>query len=1060
MRFDMVVACAVMISRQVGILLGAILVTVMLEASASAQQASDFNAIQKKANELIEAHNYPAALAEAQKLEAGVKARFGVDHVNYSTALGMMARVYQKQGNYREAEGFYKRALAIREKALGQSHPGLNPFLNNLADVYQSLRKYGEAEELLNRALAIKEKALGQSHPDVALALTNLANAYQRQHKYEQAEGLYKRALAIREKALGPSHPDVGESLDDLANMYTKQERYTEAESLYKRALTTWEGKRIPATALGTLNNLANIYEHQGKYEEAEAYHKRALAIGEEKLGKDHPYVANTLNNLALVYEKRGKYGEAEGFYKRALTIKEAKLGKDHPSVADTLSNLAHLYEVNRKYENAEELYKRALAIKEAKLGDDHRDMAIVLNNLGRVYRAEGKLSEAEELYKRSLAITEARLGKEHYQLATPLNDLANLYKQQLKYVDAETHYKRALAIAEMNRGKDHPDVAVYLENLSRLYTLQRKYEEALTWSRRSLAGIIAHAQMEQAGARRRGGAKDSFQQSKLVFHHVRLLSSVARLASEPSLGREAFEIGQWTIHSSAASALVQMASRQAKGEGALSQIVRERQDLEGEWHAADARLNAAVARGDVEAASELRRQLNELDRKFEDCDARLVRDFPDYAELANPKPLSVAAVQALLGTDEALVTWLVDPVSYNSESYVFALTRDGFEWATIELDKKALADKVESFRRGLDVDALRRGLRQGECTQAEADKRGLSPVVCGRVVAKECEEAAVRGLTRADCTAAEDPRKLFDPGIAHDLYDTLLKPIEWLIKDRHHLIVAPSGVLTALPFHLLVTETPAVTVQQIKTANDLAAYRDLAWLLNRHAVSVLPSVASLKPLRMFGRAGQATKPLIGFGDPIFDPAELPAVQHVASTTTASATRGYAEFWQGAGIDRARLAQLARLPETTDELTTVARQLGASLSDIHLRADASETEVKRLPLAEYRVVYFATHALVAGDVEGVAEPSLALTLPKEPSDTDDGLLTASEVVQLKLNADWVVLSACNTIAGEKPGAEALSGLARAFFYAGARALLVSHWAVELVCSNASDHLDI
>ena len=86
--------------------------------------------------------------------------------------------------------------------------------------------------------------------------------------------------------------------------------------------------------------------------------------------------------------------------------------------------------------------------------------------------------------------------------------------------------------------------------------------------------------------------------------------------------------------------------------------------------------------------------------------------------------------------------------------------------------------------------------------------------------------------------------------------------------------------------------------------------------------------------------------------------------------------------------------------------------------------------------------------LVAGDVKGLAEPSLALSIPAQPSDVDDGLLTASEVATLKLNADWVVLSACNTIAGDKPGAEALSGLARAFFYAGTRALLVSHWAVS------------
>ena len=78
----------------------------------------------------------------------------------------------------------------------------------------------------------------------------------------------------------------------------------------------------------------------------------------------------------------------------------------------------------------------------------------------------------------------------------------------------------------------------------------------------------------------------------------------------------------------------------------------------------------------------------------------------------------------------------------------------------------------------------------------------------------------------------------------------------------------------------------------------------------------------------------------------------------------------------------------------------------------------------------------------------MAEPALVLSLPAVATDLDDGLLTASEVAQLKLNADWVVLSACNTAAADKPGAEALSGLARAFFYAGARALLVSHWPVD------------
>ena len=129
----------------------------------------------------------------------------------------------------------------------------------------------------------------------------------------------------------------------------------------------------------------------------------------------------------------------------------------------------------------------------------------------------------------------------------------------------------------------------------------------------------------------------------------------------------------------------------------------------------------------------------------------------------------------------------------------------------------------------------------------------------------------------------------------------------------------------------------------------------------------------------------------------------------------------------------------------------MARTLSAGENAINLRDAASERVVKSAPLADYRVVYFATHALVAGETQSYAskaEPALALSLPQKATEIDDGLLMASEVALLKLNADWVVLSACNTAAGNEPGAEALSGLARAFFYAGARSLLVSHWPVE------------
>ena len=169
--------------------------------------------------------------------------------------------------------------------------------------------------------------------------------------------------------------------------------------------------------------------------------------------------------------------------------------------------------------------------------------------------------------------------------------------------------------------------------------------------------------------------------------------------------------------------------------------------------------------------------------------------------------------------------------------------------------------------------------------------------------------------------------------------------------------------------------------------------------------------------------------------------------------------RPFPELYKPSGglADVEALRRQPPLPDTADELCAVARLTGAGPQSVHLGANATESRVKALSrqgaLAKVRVVHFATHGLVAGEMQEIAraskaEPALLLTPPQSATEEDDGLLTASEVAALKLDADWVILSACNTAAGGAQGAEALSGLARAFFYAGARALLVSHWYVD------------
>jgi CHAT domain-containing protein len=155
-----------------------------------------------------------------------------------------------------------------------------------------------------------------------------------------------------------------------------------------------------------------------------------------------------------------------------------------------------------------------------------------------------------------------------------------------------------------------------------------------------------------------------------------------------------------------------------------------------------------------------------------------------------------------------------------------------------------------------------------------------------------------------------------------------------------------------------------------------------------------------------------------------------------------------ASLFRGPVADVDEVRQLPTLPETANELRAIAKTLGASRDDLLLGPRASEPVLRRMPLDHYRIIQFATHALVGGDLPGLAEPALVLTPPQKASPENDGLLTASKIATFQLNAEWIVLSACNTAAGDgTPDAGSLSGLARAFFYAGARALLVSQWPV-------------
>jgi CHAT domain-containing protein/tetratricopeptide (TPR) repeat protein len=244
-------------------------------------------------------------------------------------------------------------------------------------------------------------------------------------------------------------------------------------------------------------------------------------------------------------------------------------------------------------------------------------------------------------------------------------------------------------------------------------------------------------------------------------------------------------------------------------------------------------------------------------------------------------------------------------------------------------------------------------------------------------------------------------------------------------IAAASRLYFVPHGLFDGLPLAALLTRDPPaedMTFTQMRAAR-------LPWLIRRTAINMLPSLQAIEHLPQAAGGNAARRPFLGIGNPDFG-----AGLKVASLR---------------GLSPVRPLAIPLLPETETEITRIAEILKAApAEDLLVGARASEAVIRKMALDNYRIVTFATHGILAGEFRGVTEPALVLAMPAHPQPEDDGLLTASEVSSLRLNAELVVLSACNTAGSDgRPGAEGLSGLANAFFYAGAQNLVVTHWAI-------------
>lgn len=785
---------------------------------------------------------------------------------------------------------------------------------------------------------------------------------------------------------------------------------YNEALEIQERVLGATH-----ANVAFTLYYLSGAHEALGRFSDAEAMLKRSIAVDRIARSPRDFHVGLHLMGLGLLLQRQNRLDEALSVFFEASSIL-MEYAPANVAVAVRCMNFAIEITITRKdfvqTERLLEQSRNALANARKRISEFPNlannlleiDMELEISR-SRLEVARKRFPEALQAAEHAVQIAESRFGPEDWNISRAIDASLETYFAMGAWDKAASLSDRKIALYRRSLPETSIDYVPLWRTLGLARAREGKIKEALA------AYDRATETAAQANNRDRLG---SYKAAFIESAQLHLRAANLWRDSMQQHADAAFIAMQWPHRTAAARAVAQATARSA-ADPRIGQLIRQRESMIGKIRNIESRLATELGHiGDQRKEimiAQLRAESGSMMGKIADFDREIATTLPHYSDFADPMPLSIMEVRKLLAPDEVLI------VISTQAPYliIFAVSQDRMGWHWVN-DAGVVEAKAVKLR----------------CAVAITDP------ACGTDF------------------------NTFDLKSDHELYRVVFNEhISPVIEGKRHFLIVADGAFAALPFSILVSEPPPENIDRA------AALKAARWLIRDRAVTVLPAVSSLRALRASRSSSDNDRlPFVGFGDPRIGTdgpmqcSEEPPVVVLAARgpTSRRASDIDARYLSRSGtiVDGITLAdpnevrKLPRLPDTRCELFWMAKRLGATRAHIYVNGEATEKRIKAMSqshqLARYRVIAFATHGLMSGDI-GVAEPALVLTPPESATPEDDGLLTSGEVASLELDADWIVLSACNTAAGESEQAESLSGLAKAFFYAGARSILVSHWPV-------------
>jgi CHAT domain-containing protein len=760
----------------------------------------------------------------------------------------------------------------------------------------------------------------------------------------------------------------------------------------------------------------AMLFEARGQYRDAEAAYKigelRKRAAIKPLLGSENPPSESSLLigvdfavlSQARMKARQGRLAEAEVDARRALLSQLKNQGKYNAATTRFIAGLADILVEQGRYAEAEQLARVGLEIsRTVGVAEDSLSKVQQLSQLGSILNLQRKGREAIAVF--------AQIDKAIANWEPARRQTFELSGGRITSLYASGQIEAGIAAAEQlvkkqisRVGENNFDTASARGTLAVGLMRAGRDQDAIREFKTAIPILMASSRENADDDNATAVAARSQRLQGIVEAYLNMLAR----NSAGDVGVETFSLADAIRSRSVQQALAASSARATAKDPALAELVRKEQDLGKQVNAQLGTLNNVLSlpsgERDDKGVQAINASINGLRAERLKARQEIDQRFPAYADLVSPRPPSVEQIKATLVDGEAMLSFYFGQTS----SFVWAVPKNGpVAFAAIKASSGDIESKVRKLREALEPQA-----------------------------------AMISDIPPLDLK------------LAYELYSLLLQPVESGWKPAKNLVVVTNGALGLLPLSLLPT-----SATEIRSDDDplFSSYRNVPWLARTHAVTTVPSAAALRTLRQLPPGKPARGELIAFGDPYFSKeqeaeaasADKVRVADAGGNTTRGGPLKRRNSPKLEGVDSAELAMLPRLPDTSEELKSIALALQADPSKVlNLGKQANEQAVKTMDLSGFKVLAFATHGLVPGELNGLSQPALALSSPTVTGGEGDGLLTMEEILGLKLDADWVVLSACNTGAGAGAGAEAASGLGRAFFYAGTRALLVTNWSVH------------